>query len=270
MDSTKIQTYENLTVDRDKHIAVVTFNRPEKANALDHAHLTDIEAVALSFRDDADVRVVIFTGAGTHFSSGADLSPKPDPQSGNSGMVLTRRRARMGERAIQAIYEMDQITIAAWNGAAMGGGACLTTAMDFRIGADDCFMQYPEILIGVNLMWKSLPLITHLAGPANAKRLVVGGERVYSSQLLEWGLINEIVPRSELMNKTIEWANRYANLSPIPAQMIKQSINHIVSAMDSAVMHMDVDQNILSSSTADREVAVQAYLNKEQPNFSGN
>ena len=84
----------------------------------------------------------------------------------------------MGERAIQAIYEMDQITIAAWNGAAMGGGAWLATAMDFRVGADDCFMQYPEILIGVNLMWKSLPLITHLAGPANAKRLVVGGERV--------------------------------------------------------------------------------------------
>gem|GEM_PF-607605 len=92
MDNTKIQTYENLTVDRDKHIAVVTFNRPEKANALDHAHLTDIEAVALSFRDDADVRVVIFTGAGTHFSSGADLSPKPDPQSENSGGPRVRRQ----------------------------------------------------------------------------------------------------------------------------------------------------------------------------------
>ena len=266
----QMKTYDNLSIERNQHVATVTFNRPEKANALDHAHLADIESAALSFRDDSETRVVIFTGSGTHFSSGADLSPEPEQQSKNLGLVISRRMARMGERAIRAIYEMDQVTIAAWNGAAMGGGACLATAMDFRIGADDCFMQYPEILIGVNLMWKSLPLITHLAGPSNAKRLVIGGERIFAPQLLKWGLIDELVPRSGLIDMAVEWANRYANLSPIPAQMIKQSINHIVSAIDTAVMHMDVDQNILSSLTDDRDIAVSAYLNKETPKFTGN
>ncbi len=260
--------YKNLTVERDGHIATVTFNRPDKANALNYDHLSEIEDVALSFRDDAETRVVVFTGAGKHFSSGADLT---DPGSGYGGpLVLRRRKSRIGERAINALYGIDQITIAAWNGAAMGGGACITTALDFRIGADDCFMQYPEIDIGVNLMWKSLPLITHLAGPARAKRLVAGGDRVHGQMLLDWGVLDELVPRASLLTRARELADFYVNKPPVACQMIKQSINAIVSSLDQSVMHMDVDQNILSGMTEDRTVAVGAYMNKTDPVFTGN
>ena len=164
---------------------------------------------------------------------------------------------------------MDQITIAAWNGGALGGGACLTTAMDFRIGADDCFMQYPEVEIGVNLMWKSLPLITHLVGPARAKRLVAGGERIHAETLLSWGVLDSLVPGEKLMETAYSWAHQYAKLPPIPQQMIKQSVNHIMSALDTAVMHMDVDQNLFSSATDDRRQAIQAYLAKTEPTFTG-
>ncbi len=261
------QRYDNVKVRLDGHVATVTFNRPTKANALNHAHLADIEAVALSFREDAETRVVIFTGEGKHFSSGADLDgggPAP------AGLLEGRRMARMGERATLAVYDMDQITIAAWQGAAMGGGAVLATAMDFRIGADDCFMQYPEIDIGVNLMWKGLPLITRIAGSARAKRLVVGGERVHAPDLLHWGILDDLVPRAELLDTARAWAGRYAAKSPIPAQMIKRSVNTIVSAMDNAVMHMDVDQNLLSASTEDRSAASKAYRAKTTPQFKGN
>ena len=261
--------YEHLQVARDGAVATVTFNRPHKANALHHAHLAEIEAVALSFRDDGDTRAVIFTGAGKHFSSGADLTDggggPADPR-----LVMRRRSARIGERATLAVHEMDQITIAAWNGAAMGGGAVLATAMDFRIGADDCFMQYPEIDIGVNLMWKGLPLLLHLVGPARTKRLVAGGERAYANTLLEWGVIDDLVPRAELMDTAREWATRYAAKSPIAAQMIKQSVDALAGSMDRAVMHMDVDQNILSATTEDRAEAIRAYLAKAEPSFKGN
>ena len=262
--------YKNLICKRNGEIATVTFNRPKKMNALDTAHLEEIEHVALSFREDGEVRVVIFTGIGKHFSSGADLSPEIQPADRNANLALRRRRARIGERAIQAIYGMDQITIAAWNGGALGGGACLTTAMDFRIGADDCFMQYPEVEIGVNLMWKSLPLITHLAGPARAKRLVAGGERIFAEELLSWGVLDALVPREELLDTAAAWAARYAALPPIPQQMIKQSVNAIASALDTAVMHMDVDQNLFSASTEDRREAIQNYLAKTKPTFTGN
>lgn len=275
---TETQPYANVRVRRDGHVAVVTFNRPARANALDHAHLADIEAVALSFRDDVQTRAVVFTGAGRHFSSGADLRPSPS-DADTRGLLARRRQARMGERATLAVCEMDQITIAAWNGAAMGGGGVLATAMDFRIGATDCFLQYPEIDIGVNLMWKGLPLITRLVGPARAKRLVAGGERVDAPTLAAWGVLDAVVPPDALMDTALAWANRYAAKSPIPAQMVKRSVNAIVGAADNAVMHMDVDQNLLAAGTEDRAVAASAHLRRLRgdggeadapPRFKGN
>ena len=262
-----VQQYDNVEVRKDGHVAVVTFSRPAKANALDYAHLADIEAVALAFRDDAETRVVVFTGAGRHFSSGADLDGG-GPSA--SGLLERQRLARMGERATLAVCDMDQITIAAWNGAAMGGGAVLATATDLRIGADDCFMQYPEIDIGVNLMWKGLPLVTRIAGASRAKRLVIGGERIHAPELLEWGILDALVPRAALVDTALAWAVRYAAKSPIPAQMIKRSVNAIVAALDNAVMHMDVDQNILSAMTEDRNAAIAAYRSKTEPQFKGN
>ncbi len=115
-----------------------------------HLRVDRRDHAALSFRDDVETRVVVFTGAGKHFSSGADLKDPGDEY--RVPFVLRRRRNRIGERVIRALTEMDQITIAAWNGGALGGGACITTALDFRVRADDCFMQYPEIDIGMNLM----------------------------------------------------------------------------------------------------------------------
>lgn len=259
--------YQHVLVERVGQVATVTFNRPEKANALNPAHLQEIEAVAASFAQDAQTRVVIFTGAGQHFCAGADLT---DLDRGPDTLLERRRWLRMGERAVRAVYDMDQITLAAWNGAAMGGGACLATAMDLRIAAEDCVMGYPEIDIGVNLMWKSLPLIVHLVGPARAKRLVVGGERVPASTLLEWGLVEAVVPRDRLLDEARSWAGRYASKAPIAAQMIKRSINAVASALDGAVMHMDVDQHLLVSNTQDRRAAVKAYFDQSSPRFSGN
>ncbi len=261
-------SYQHLTVERlGGHITRVTFNRPERANALNYAHLAEIEHVALALRDDADTRVVIFTGAGKHFSSGADLK---DPGIEHRvPFVLRRRRTRIGERAIHALCDIDQITIAAWNGAAMGGGACIATALDLRIGAADCFMQYPEIDIGVNLMWQSLPLCVRLTGAARAKRLVIGGERIDAPTLLDWGVLDECVPVADLLPRAEALAAHYAAKPPAAAQMIKRSINAITAALDRSIMHMDADQNLLAQSTKDRAAAARAYLDGEKAEFSG-
>ena len=260
--------YEHLKIKKSAHTATVCFNRPEKANALNYQHLKEIKQVSESFRDDSEVRAIIFTGNGKHFSSGADLS---DPGSEYEvTLVQRRRRMRAGEQAIQAILDIDQITIAAWNGGAMGGGACIATACDFRVGAKGCFMQYPEIDIGVNLMWKSLPLIINLAGPSKAKQLVVGGIRANSEMLLHWGVLDDIVASENLLQKAEEMASFYAEKPPMAAQMIKQSINMYSNALANSIMHMDVDQNLLTASTEDRKAAISAYLNKQTPSFTGN
>ncbi len=260
--------YQHLELHRDGHIATVEFNRPDKANALHYDHLAEIEDAALSFRDDPETRVVIFRGAGRHFSSGADLTDAGTAY--KVPLVQRRRRMRIGERAIEAILDIDQITIAAWQGAAMGGGACITTACDFRIGADNCFMQYPEIDIGVNLMWKSLPLIVNLVGPARAKRLVAGGERVHAETLVAWGVLDDCVPLDQLYDTALEMAAFYAAKPPVAAQMIKRSTNQIANALNHAIMHMDADQNLFVAGSEDRAEAVRAYLEKSTPRFRGN
>jgi len=258
--------YENIEVERHGAVAKVTFNRPERANALNPLHLADIEHAALAFRDDAETRVVVFTGAGRHFSSGADLNER-----GLSAddLITRRREVRMGERCIQAIREMDQITIAAWRGAAMGGGACLALAMDFRIGAIDCHMSFPEILIGVNLMWQSLPLCVQLMGPARAKRAVISGEWIKGPELERWGVLDEMVESEAVLDKAMEWAALYASRAPVAAQMVKRSANAIASPLDRAIMHMDFDQNLLCAGTADAAEAVRAYRAGETPRFEG-
>lgn len=256
------------TLERRGNIAWLTFSRPEKANALSYQALAELEHTALSLAEDVDTKVVVLTGMGKHFSSGADLS---DPGSHPKNLLQRQRHNRMGERAIKAVYSLDQITIAAWNGAAMGGGACVATACDLRIGADDCFMQYPEIDIGMNLMWQSLPLLTHLVGPARAKRLVIGAERITAVQLEQWGVLDQLVARADLLNAAATCAEHYAAKPPIPAQMIKRSVNHIVSALDAAIMHMDADQNLLTQQTKDRTRAIDAYLDpsKSHGEFTG-
>jgi len=151
----------------------------------------------------------------------------------------------------------------------MGGGACIPTALDFRIGTKTSVMRYPEVDLGVNLMWHSLPLCVHLVGPARAKRLVVGGELVTAPTLLEWGLLDEVVNEGQLIEKTRDLALFYSAKPPIAAQMIKRSINRISSALDQSIMDMDVDQNLLTRSTGDMSEAIRAYLAKEKPVFKG-
>ena len=261
-------SYQYLSITRENEIATVTFNRPNKANALNWSMLEEIEHLALSFGEDIETRVVVFTGAGKHFSAGFDLT---DPSKEYTGPLLQRRRRnRIGARAITALYNIDQITVAAWNGAAMGGGACIPTALDFRVGTNSSVMRYPEVDLGMNLMWQSLPLCTHLVGPARAKRLVIGGETIAAPTLLDWGILDKLVADDQLLDQAMELAQFYASKPPIAAQMIKRSINRIVSVLDQSIMDMDADQNLLTRDSEDSAEAIRAFLDNETPTFKGN
>ena len=91
-----------------------------------------------------------------------------------------------------------------------------------------------------------MPLLTHLVGPARAKRLIVGNENLAASTLLEWGVLDKLVAQVDLMNEAMDFAGHYASKPPVAAQMIKQSVNRMVCALDQSVMHMDADQNLLT------------------------
>lgn len=261
--------YKYVEIERDGHIATFWLNRPDRLNALSPEVMAEIEAAARSFLDDEETRVVIFAGRGKHFCAGADLQVRQDANANPPSLLMARRQSGLGGRMIRAISEMKQVTIAAVHGAGAGGGCCIPVACDFRIGSDDCKIGYPEVQRGMNLMWGALPQCVHLIGPARAKRMIMLGNLEPAETLLEWGFLDEVVLRDRLMDRAREIAADYAARPPIAVQMIKESVNAVAQAFDAATMHMDVDQNLLTSKTEDLREGIAAFLEKREPEFRG-
>ena len=206
------------------------------------------------------------TGAGRYFSGGRDLTEQGGPTT-----VLGRQRAiQNGPRMIRKLFVMEQITIAAINGGAFGGGCCIASALDFRIGDEKCMAGFPESRLGMSLSWTILPIILHLIGPTFAKEMTILGKNNDAQTLLKWGFLSEVVPKENLLERAIEIAKEYARMPPIPAQMIKKTINHISGALDQAVMHMDMDQLMLTLQTEDLREGISAFFGKRDGKFKGN
>jgi len=261
--------YEFISVDRGGPIATLTLSRPERSNALTIKYLGEIKTAAETFRDDIETRVLIVRAEGKHFSVGIDLQDPPMPMHSDDGLLAKRRIVTLGGDVIAALRAIPQVTICAVHGVATGGGACITTACDFRIASDDARIGYAEVQRGMNLMWRALPLCVRLVGPARAKRMIMLGDLVDAKTLFDWGYVDDLVPRADLETTAMALAERYAALPPNAVQMIKKSIDAVASALDDAIMHMDSDQYLLAASSDDRVEGIEAFLEKREPKFTG-
>jgi enoyl-CoA hydratase/carnithine racemase len=257
-----------IRVERSGAIATVTIDRAEKRNAVTPALMEELERTARAFRDDEATRAVIVRAEGRDFSVGADLTP-PREASERPSLLMRRRAAELGATLLRSLQEIHQPTICAIQGVATGAGACIPSACDFRIGADDARVGYGEVKLGINLMWNAVPLCAHLVGPARAKRMIMTGRLFDAGTLERWGFLDRVVPRAELDAAARAWAEEYAALPPLAVQMIKRSVNQVVGALDRAVMHMDADQWLLTSLSGDFREGVSAFLGKRRPEFKG-
>ena len=255
---------KHLKIKKEGHICWVYLNRPKSLNALNTEILKELTQFNASLRDDLESRVVIYTGNGENFSSGADLKEKREPIT-----RLKSWRNNFGKPAIWSFLEVDQITIAAINGYCLGGAACIASACDFRIASENAVLGYPEINLGINLNWLGLPLAVRLIGPAKAKKIVIGGENENADTLLKWGFYEEVHPKNKLMEAAEELANLYASKPPMAAQMIKRSVNKLTYSGDDAIMHMDYDQTLLTHETKDRKEAIRSFFEKRDPEYKG-
>lgn len=240
--------------------------RPRVHNAINQQMLEDLLAACAAIEAEPAIRCVIVRGEGPSFCSGADLS-EGLTHSGTLGQALYR--GRLGQRVVDALTELPPITIAAVHGHAIGGGASLTTACDFRIAAAGARVAIREASLGLSLAWHTVPKVVHLVGPARAKRMILFGEPHPADQLLDWGFFDEVVPAAELPAAARALADKVLRQPPLPVQMTKASVNAATQALDRAVFHMDAPGVAWTGRTRDAARAREAFFRGETPDWEG-
>lgn len=251
--------YRNLELSAAGRIATVTLNRPEARNAMSAELMREMIACAAEIALRGDVDVVIVRGAGVCFSAGADL--KDASRWANQDMPLHERReiASLGYRMARAWEELPQITLAAIEGYAIGGGLALAASLDWRVVAKDAFVSLPEIALGIPLTWGTLPRLVNLVGPARAKRLTILCERIPAGEALGMGLIDYVSAPSKALEKARAVAKQVLELPQTSVRMSKETIHAYASIGAHAATHMSHDQIQVAAASAEAKAAREAF-----------
>lgn len=253
---------------RDGAIATVTLDRGDGRNALSLKAMQALIDAAQFLISDTESNVVILTSRGA-FTAGADLKD-PDREAVRQQTRLEQRQSlKLGPDMCAAWEALEQITIAAIEGYCIGGGVALAVACDHRIAAEDAFFRLPEIPLGMNMSWQTNPRTVALVGPSRAKQLTILGERCSAKTALEWGLVDEVTAPGAALDGAKALATRYAKVPPIALRMTKQAINVAANPLGHATSFMDRDQFAYASTTTDQAEAIQAFLEKRDPDFKG-
>ena len=244
-----------VTVERGGPVALVRFDRNKNLNAFDGQLILELTDVARSFHDDLETRAVVLTGSRDYFSAGADLVDLSGRASAKISELEQRHVFSRGVRLCQAWESMPQITVAAMERLAVGAGVALPLACDWRVLSETGYLWVPEVKIGVNLQWGALPRLINLVGPARAKRICILCERMNAETALAWGLIDEIAPDGQAMEKAMDLAERAAEMPPIAVRMIKEAVNATATTANRIASFADADQSMLSAATDDAKAA---------------
>ena len=251
--------YRTLKLGSKDGIATVVLNRPEARNAMSAQLMREMIACAGRVSAMRDVDVVIVHGGGVCFSAGADL--KDASRWGNAERPLDEQRgiAALGFRMARAWEEVPQITIAAIEGYAIGGGLALAAAFDWRVIAENAFVSLPEISLGIPLTWGTLPRLVNLVGPARAKRLSILCERIPATEALAMGLADYLAPPGKALASARAVAKKILALPRNSVRMTKESVNAYASIGAHAASHMAHDQVQLAAGSAEARAAREAF-----------
>jgi enoyl-CoA hydratase len=254
----------------DGRIAVVRFDRGDNINALSPEALRQLTDAARSFEDDSDTSVVVLTGGPKAFSAGFDLKDAEGRSRRTMDIGSLRRHLKLGPRMTRAWQEMEQITIGAIEGFCIGGGVALAVALDFRVMGRDAHLRVPEIGLGMNMSWQSVPRMLHLIGPARTKQAVIlADQRISAAEAYEWGLVEELADPGGSFDAAMMLAAKIAAQPPLSVAMTKLTVNRLAHALDDLASHMDIDQFALASFSEDHNEGVAAFLARRKPRFRG-
>jgi len=258
-------TYENLILEIQDRVARVTISRPKVLNALNEKTVREIHAVFSSLRENADVGVVILTGAGEKaFVAGADI---------NELAVMTplqgEASSKLGQAALREIETLGKPVIAAINGFALGGGCELALACHMRFASENAKLGLPEVGLGIIPGYGGTQRLPRIVGLGRALELITTGNMIDAQEALRIGLVNRVFPQADLIPACEKIAQTILGKG---ALAIRYALDAAVRGMESDLtqgLEREAGHFGLLAATADMHEGLKAFLEKRKPNFTG-
>jgi enoyl-CoA hydratase len=258
-------TFENILVDRDGPVAVVTINRPKVLNALNSQTVTELGRAMTGLGSDDGVRVIVLTGAGEKaFVAGADIN-----ELATLAPLPAKEHARAGQSVFDLIEQLGKPVIAAINGFALGGGCELAMACTLRLAADSARLGQPEINLGIMPGYAGSQRLPRLVGKAVALELLLTGEMVDARRALEIGLVNRVVPASDLLAEARKLAASLASKAPVATRAILDAVRAGGDMPLADAQLLEATLFGVVASTEDAREGTTAFLAKRKPEWKG-
>jgi 2-(1,2-epoxy-1,2-dihydrophenyl)acetyl-CoA isomerase len=258
-----LQTVELRVSER---VAWLTLNRPEALNAWTPQLGRELGSALEHVAEDSEVRAIVFTGAGRAFSSGADLKNRAEA---DGTMDVQTALRTIYNPVMLRVRTIPKPVIAAVNGPAVGIGASLALACDLLLAAESAYFLMAFVNIGLTLDGGASQTLAARVGHARAFEIAYLGERIGAAQALDWGLVNRVVPDAELSTGVEALAAKLAAGPPGSYAAIKRSINARLYADFDEALELEAVLQQDRASSRDFGEGVMAFLEKRQPQFTG-
>ncbi len=250
---------------RDDGVAVVTIDRPDALNALNHETLEALRDRLRELALETEVRVIVLTGAGDRaFAAGADIKEMAD-------MTVLEAHAwgSLGHECCRLLESMPKPTLAAVNGFALGGGCELALACDIRYAAETAKFGQPEINLAVIPGWGGTQRLARAIGPALAKDLILTGRSIDVAEALRLGLVSAVYPAGELLDRVLETATSLAKKSSVALSAAKDATNRALQGDLGAGLSYEAILFAALFATEDQKEGMSAFAEKREPSFKG-
>ncbi len=258
---------ENILVEKDGAIAVVTLNRPNVLNALNAKLLAEFSFALTELERDAGVRAIVITGAGEKaFAAGADIGELNALGSATAGTG----QARMGQSITRQIERLRTPVIMAVNGFALGGGCEIAMAGDIRIASENAKFGQPEVNLGLIPGYGGSQRMTRLVGKGMATYLCLTGEMIDAHEAHRIGLVEKVVPLPDLLSEAKRIGNAIAAKAPLAIAACKRAINGGAHLSIDDALELEALEFGTLVDTHDFHEGTSAFLEKRKPAWKGN
>lgn len=256
------------------NVAVLSFNRPDRRNALSEEVYAGFRATLPVIAERRDIHVVMVTGEGEAFCAGGDVKGMNEAHRSGDGESSSVEERVAGLRRRQntvsaALRALPQPVVAALPGAAAGAGLSIALAADLRIAAERAIIITAFSNIGASGDFGSSWFLPRLVGEARAKELLFFSPRLTARQALEWGLVNDVLPDQGFAGAALAWCQRLAQRPPIALRHMKENVNRAGDVTLQAALDAEATAMVRTMATADHKEAAAAFVEKRQPRFTG-